>query len=71
MDVIQTRGKAAMTDVTPEILDSAAARLPQMLADVQRLVEVETPSEDKAAVARGAAEVAALTAERLGVTPET
>lgn len=60
-----------MTDVTPEILDSAVARLPQMLADIQRLVEVETPSEDKAAVARGAAEVAALTAERLGVTPET
>lgn len=52
---------------------SAAAqdRLDQMLADIQRLVEVESPSEDLAAVAAGAAEVAALAAERLGAAPET
>lgn len=53
------------------LLPAAEARLPQMVDDVQRLVEVETPSEDQAAVAAGAAETAALVAERLGATPET
>lgn len=53
------------------LLPAAEARLPQMVDDIQRLVEVETPSEDQAAVAAGAAETAALVAERLGATPET
>lgn len=53
------------------LLPAAEARLPQMVDDIQRLVEVETPSEDQAAVAAGAAETAALAAERLGATPET
>lgn len=53
------------------LLPTAEARLPQMVDDIQRLVEVETPSEDQAAVAAGAAETAALVAERLGATPET
>lgn len=55
---------------TPALLTSAQQRLEQMLADIQRLVEVETPSEDKEAVARGAEEVAALAAELLGAEAE-
>ncbi len=53
------------------LTDAAAARLPRMLADLQRLIEVETPSDDLAAVARGAEEVADLVEERLGQRPET
>lgn len=49
---------------------TAQARLEQMLADIQRLVEIETPSENQDAVAQGAAEVAALAAERLEAEPE-
>lgn len=56
---------------TANLLPAAEDRLGQMITDIQRLVEVESPSEDQAAVAAGAAEVAALAAERLGVRPET
>ncbi|MGO1192443.1 MAG: M20 family metallopeptidase [Nesterenkonia sp.] len=52
------------------LLPAAEARLDQIVADIQCLVEVETPSEDQAAVAAGAAEVAALAADRLGTMPE-
>ncbi|WP_300342568.1 M20 family metallopeptidase [Nesterenkonia sp.] len=54
-----------------DLLAAAEARLPQIIGDIQRLVEVESPSEDLQAVARGAAEVAALAAERLGAAPES
>ncbi|GAB3849429.1 M20 family metallopeptidase [Nesterenkonia populi] len=57
-----------MTDpdmATPALLAAAEARLETMIADVQRLVEAESPSNDYDAVARGAAEVVALASERL------
>ncbi|WP_146340627.1 M20 family metallopeptidase [Nesterenkonia sp. NBAIMH1] len=68
-----------MNDAEPTAVplrQAADARLEQMLADIRRLVEVESPSSDYEAVARGAAEVAQLAAERLdlktdGVTAET
>ncbi|WP_211233260.1 M20/M25/M40 family metallo-hydrolase [Brevibacterium album] len=53
------------------LLPAAESRLPQMLADIERVVSVESPSDDLAAVAAGAAEFSALIAERLGATPET
>jgi len=52
--------------VTDELVQSAVDRVPQMLADLERLVTCETPSSDLAAVAAGAADVAALVHERLG-----
>ncbi|MGO1523018.1 MAG: M20/M25/M40 family metallo-hydrolase [Nesterenkonia sp.] len=52
------------------LLPAAEERLEQMIADIQRLVEVESPSEDRVAVAAGAAEAAALAADRLGTMPE-
>lgn len=55
---------------SPTLLSAAESRLETVLSDIQRLVEIETPSEDKEAVARGAAEVAALAGQRLGVEPE-
>ncbi|MGB5935786.1 MAG: M20/M25/M40 family metallo-hydrolase [Ornithinimicrobium sp.] len=55
----------------PEFLASATDRLPQMLADIERLITLETPSSDHAAVAIGAADVAALIQERLGLTAQT
>ncbi|GAA1810738.1 M20 family metallopeptidase [Nesterenkonia flava] len=57
--------------VSESLVSAAHARLEQMLEDIRRLVEVESPSEDLEAVARGAAEVAALAVERLGAEPET
>lgn len=45
-------------------------RLSQLLADLERLVGCESPSADLAAVAAGAAEIAALGAARLGAEPE-
>ncbi|WP_022872932.1 M20/M25/M40 family metallo-hydrolase [Nesterenkonia alba] len=60
-----------MVDPTPALLRAAETRLPQLIEDVRRLVEVETPSEDRAAVARGAEVVAGLIEQRLGLTPET
>lgn len=63
------------TATVSELLPAAEARLEQIIADIRRLVEIETPSENKEAVAQGAAEVSALATERLGlddveVTPE-
>ena len=48
----------------------AEERLPTMLADVQRLVECESPSADLDAVAASADVVAGIVAERLGVQPD-
>nr|WP_276087686.1 M20 family metallopeptidase [Brevibacterium sp. R8603A2] len=42
-----------------------------MLADIERVISIETPSDDQEAVARGAADFAALIEERLGVAPES
>ena len=61
---------SSLAHKTEILLPAAESRLEQIIADIQRLVEVETPSEDQAAVAAGAAEVAALAAERLGTMPE-
>ncbi|MEO9322041.1 M20 family metallopeptidase [Nocardioides sp. C4-1] len=44
--------------------------LPALLDDVRTLVECESPSDDRAAVARSAAEVARLGARHLGTEPE-
>lgn len=68
-DKLEPMSSSAAT--TQNLLTAAEDHLEQMIADIQRLVEVETPSEDQVAVAAGAAEVAALAAERLGATPET
>ncbi|MFD5226074.1 M20 family metallopeptidase [Microbacterium sp. NPDC058342] len=48
----------------------AQGALPDMLADIERLVRCESPSADLEAVARSADEVAELGARRLGVGPE-
>nr|WP_236863845.1 M20 family metallopeptidase [Brevibacterium daeguense] len=42
-----------------------------MLTDIERVISIETPSDDREAVARGAADFAALLEERLGAAPET
>lgn len=59
-----------MPAISPELLATAESRLDQIIADIQTLVEVETPSKDKDAVAEGAAVVADLIAERLGFEAE-
>lgn len=55
----------------PSLLPAAESRLEQMLADIERVISIETPSKDKEAVAQGAADFAALIAERLGAEPES
>lgn len=52
------------------ILQQSHDRLPQMLADIERVINIETPSSDKEAVKRGAQDFATLLDERLGATPE-
>ena len=52
------------------LLDQAQSRLGLMLADIQQLIEVETPSRDLDAVARGAVAVADIVEARLGNRPE-
>ncbi|MDK8347659.1 M20 family metallopeptidase [Brevibacterium sp. UMB1308A] len=52
------------------ILQQSHDRLPQMLADIERVINIETPSSDKEAVKRGAQDFATLMIERLGATPE-
>ncbi|MGB3828953.1 MAG: M20/M25/M40 family metallo-hydrolase [Ornithinimicrobium sp.] len=52
------------------LVAAAQQRLPQMLADLERVITLETPSHDHAAVARGAAEITELLNERLGMRPE-
>ncbi|MGH8777136.1 MAG: M20/M25/M40 family metallo-hydrolase [Jiangellaceae bacterium] len=65
-----------MTTLSPDpgtlrrLLDDAHDRLPAMLADIERLVRVESPSADLAAVAAGAEAVAAVLLDRLGARPE-
>lgn len=49
---------------------TADAWTDQLVADIERLVRCESPSDDLAAVARSADVVAALGAERLGTDPE-
>lgn len=58
-----------MTGVTTP-LAAVTARRAMMLADIERLVRCESPSVDQAAVARSAAEVAAVLADRLPGEPE-
>ena len=52
------------------ILQQSHDRLPQMLADIERVINIETPSSDKEAVKRGAEDFATLMRERLGVEPD-
>lgn len=67
-----------MSDLTPPVTaalaplfaERAADRVDQVVADAIRLMRVESPSHDIAAVARSATAVAELIEARLGVTPE-
>ncbi|GAA1189468.1 M20 family metallopeptidase [Brevibacterium paucivorans] len=52
------------------ILQQSHDRLPQMFADIERVINIETPSSDKEAVKRGAEDFATLMRERLGVEPD-
>ena len=52
------------------ILQQSHDRLPQMLVDIERVINIETPSSDEEAVKRGAEDFAALMRERLGVEPD-
>lgn len=56
--------------MSDDLTAAARDRLPQMLTDLERLISLETPSSDHAAVARGAADLADLLRERLGLRPE-
>ena len=58
------------TASSTDLVDQAAARLPSMLDDLQQIIEVESPSLDYDAVARGADAVAQVIYERLDVRPE-
>ncbi|WP_298887844.1 M20/M25/M40 family metallo-hydrolase [uncultured Serinicoccus sp.] len=58
-------------DTPAPLLAAADAMVPDLLADLRRLVEVESPSADLAAVAEGAAVVADVVEKRLGRRPET
>lgn len=53
-----------------DLVRDAEERLPDMLADIARVITLETPSADKGAVAAGAADFADLLHERLGAQPE-
>lgn len=53
-----------------ELADWAAGALPDMLADIERLVSCESPSGDLAAVARSADLVAEIGTSRLGAAPD-
>lgn len=52
------------------ILQQSHDRLPQMIADIERVINIETPSSNKEAVKRGAQDFASMMNERLGATPE-
>ncbi|WP_199512489.1 M20 family metallopeptidase [Nucisporomicrobium flavum] len=52
------------------VLDRLTRRLPEMLADIERLVTCESPSHDVVAVARSADVVAETGARLLGAEPE-
>ncbi|WP_434592183.1 M20 family metallopeptidase [Brevibacterium sp. 1718] len=53
-----------------DFVEQAKRRLPDMLADIERVISIETPSHDKAAVAAGARDFAALLGDRLGAEAE-
>ncbi|NYI69890.1 glutamate carboxypeptidase [Naumannella cuiyingiana] len=53
------------------LLTDAEGRVPDMLADLGRLIERETPTADRVAVAAAAADAAALVAERTGLAAES
>ena len=53
-----------------DFVEQAKRRLPDMLADIERVISLETPSHDKAAVAAGARDFAALLDDRLGAEAE-
>ena len=53
-----------------DFVEQAKRRLPDMLADIERVISLETPSHDKAAVAAGARDFAALLGDRLGAEAE-
>lgn len=53
-----------------DLVRDSEERLPAMLADLARVIGVETPSSDKAAVALGASDFADLLRERLGAEGE-
>ncbi|GAA2677744.1 MULTISPECIES: M20 family metallopeptidase [Actinosynnema] len=57
--------------MTGALLEAARAALPEMLDDLRRYVEVETPSDDKAALGRGLSFVDGLIAERIGPADST
>lgn len=52
------------------LVQQAADRLPDILADIERVISLETPSSDKEAVAAGARDFAALLRDRLGAEAE-
>lgn len=61
----------AAAQPSADVLAAAETRLDQMITDIRTLIEIESPSRDLDAVARGAAGVADLIQERLGARPET
>ncbi len=52
------------------LVETTTAALPAMLADVERLVQCESPSADLAAVARSADLVAEIGTQRMGAEPD-
>jgi len=54
----------------PDLLAALRRRTPELLAATEALVEVESPSADRAAVARGAGRVAEVGGRVLGAAPE-
>ena len=59
------------TDIQPShLVQQASERLPDILADIERVISTETPSSDREAVAAGARDFAALLRERLGAEAE-
>ena len=59
------------TDLQPShLVRKASERLPDILADIERVISTETPSSDREAVAAGARDFAALLRERLGAEAE-
>ncbi|UZD62073.1 M20 family metallopeptidase [Brevibacterium sp. JSBI002] len=56
--------------LSADFVEQAKRRLPDMLADIERVISIETPSHDKEAVAAGARDFAALLGDRLGAEAE-
>ena len=53
-----------------DLASKASDRLPLILDDIKRVISIETPSHDKAAVAAGAQDFVELLRERLGASAE-